>query len=192
MKSALLRRVSPLLLLPAVLTACGIPATDVVEAGGPASGIEARVRVYFVVDDGLFGVYRGVDGRVDVRTAMDALLQGPTDREGVKGVTTELPSSVTLLPTAAPAAGGAVPVPVPVPTTVGTEGFVRVRTSDDAVQLSVSAELDGRKLAVAQLICTALEAQRIASPGTPPKPVSVTQPDGFRTEGADADCPAEG
>ncbi|MFF0161368.1 hypothetical protein ACFYRY_28065 [Streptomyces sp. NPDC005263] len=187
MKSALVRRVSPLLLLPAVLTACGIPATDVVEAGGPASGIEARVRVYLVVDGGLFGVNRSVDGRVDVRTAMDALLQGPTDQESVKGVTTELPSQVALLPTAVPADGAA-----PAPTRVGTDGFVTVRTSDDAVQLSVIAEMDGRNLGVAQLICTALETQRIASPGVPPKQVSLTQPDGVRTEGADVDCPGEG
>ncbi|MDT9696394.1 hypothetical protein [Streptomyces sp. P17] len=166
------------------LTSCGIPTTGVVEAGGPASGVVPTIRVYFVVDDALLGVPRRTAAPVDVEKALRVLFVGPTDLEQSKRITTQLP----LLPG----------VPTPPPTAAATDAPQRSRPADVmtvterngevSVQLSPAAgELTD--LAAAQIICTATAAQRVATPGTEPAPVSVTGADGRRVEGTTVQCP---
>jgi hypothetical protein len=175
--------------LPALcaLVSCGIPATGVVEVGGPASGIVPTVRVYFVADGTLVAVPRRTVAPVDVASAVDVLLQGPTDAERAKRLTTLLP------PSGPPAT--AVPSPLPtglasqVPRAARTPDLVKVATRGDRVSLDLSAEVND--LAAAQLICTAVGAQDVAEPGGDPVTVTVTGPGGRRVGEAAPDCPGE-
>lgn len=190
---------SLLLLLPAlcVLASCGIPATGVVEAGGPASGIVPTIRIYFVADGALVGVPRGTVAPVDVESAVDVLLLGPTVAEESKRLTTLLPSTRLLLtpvPTASPtdlATATATEDPQGAAPASDTD-LVRVTTENHRVSIELlSGDGELADLAAAQLICTALGVQRVASPGAEPRPVTVTSPDGRRVEGTDVDCPDE-
>lgn len=191
-------RRSALLCLPALaaLASCGIPTTGVVEAGGPAGGVPPRVRVYFVRDEALIEVPRRTALPIDVESAVDVLLQGPTDAERAQGVTTSLP-----LP-GPPPTHTAAPAPLPTlhpssaPTRLPDEAaqepdLVRVKTTDDRVTIElveVAGELN--ELAAAQLICTALAAQRVAAPKAAPVPVTVKDAAGRGVEGAGENCPA--
>ncbi|CAM5244486.1 hypothetical protein [Streptomyces aurantiogriseus] len=116
-----------LLVAPAALalSSCGIPATDVVEAGGPASGIAPTTPVYFVRNGTLVAVPRRVPEAGDVRTALEALLQGPTAQERLKSLTTRLARQPERLwPTSAPARtqdGTTTPADTPPPSETPTE-----------------------------------------------------------------------
>jgi len=195
-RSAHAVRRSVLLLLPALcglLTSCGIPATGVVEAGGPASGVASRVRVYLVMDGALIGVRRSIVPPVDVESALLALLQGPTDVEQAQRITTMLPLP-TALPTEAPvspdASGGAAEVPQEVPQEAVARKVLKVTARDDGVLVELSVrEGELTNIAATQILCTALGAQRVADPGGDPAPVTVTSPDGRRFEGAGVQCP---
>lgn len=175
------------LVLPALfaLVSCGIPATGVVEVGGPASGVVPTIRIYLVTDGALVAVPRRTVAPVDVASAVDMLLQGPTDAERAKRLTTLLPQTGRL-PTAAPSATST-GLAVPVPEETRASDLVRVATRGDRVSLQLSAAV--KDLAVAQLICTAVGAQRVADPGSEPGTVTVTDPEGRRAEGAGEDCP---
>ncbi|WP_051858454.1 hypothetical protein [Streptomyces cellulosae] len=186
-------RRSALLFLPVLcaLTSCGVPATGVVEAGGPASGVLPTIWVSFVADGALVAVPRRTVAPVDVESAVRVLLQGPYDAERVKGITTLLPPS------------GGLPTAVPSPTTRSPDSFrqapqkaagpsdlVKVTTLDDRVSIELRpVGVDLPDLATAQLICTAVAAQRVADPEAQPAPVTVTGPDGRRVEATDARCP---
>ncbi|MFJ8463758.1 hypothetical protein [Streptomyces swartbergensis] len=178
-----------LLAVPALCTlaSCGIPTTGVVEAGGPASGVVPTIRVYFVDRDGtLVAVPRRTVAPVDVESAVEVLLQGPTGAEGAKRLTTRLPLP-GLLPTAVPAPDTDGPIEVPQEATAAD--LVKVVAEDDRVSIELTAasgELTG--LAVDQLVCTALGAQRVAEPGAEPLPVTVTGPGGRPVEGTGASC----
>ncbi|MFF9624758.1 hypothetical protein [Streptomyces griseosporeus] len=168
------------------LTSCGIPTTGVVEAGGPAGGIVPTVRVYFVVDGRLVWVPRRVTPPVDVRSAVESLLQGPTRAEGAKRMT-------TLLSPPAPA----VPTSPADPHLEGADRAVSadaVRVSDDGGRIVVRlSPWVGKltRLAVDQVVCTAIAAQRVIRPGDEPRPVSVVGGDGRTFRGAAARCPAD-
>jgi hypothetical protein len=158
----------------------------VVEAGGPASGVVPTIRVSFVADGALVAVPRRTVAPVDVESAVQVLLQGPSEAERVKGITTLLP-----LPDGSATA-------VPSPTALSPDNFMRPRppdvvkvtTRDDRVSLELRpVGVDIPDLAAAQLICTAVAAQRVADPEAQPVPVTVTGPDGRRVEGTDARCP---
>ncbi len=181
-------RRSALLFLPVlwVLASCGVPATGVVEAGGPASGVVPTIRVYLVADGALVGVPRRTVAPVEVESAVQVLLQGPSEAERVKGITTLLP----------PSDGSATAAPSP--TALSPDNFMRppppdvvkVTTRDDRVSIELRpVGVDIPDLATAQLICTAVAAQRIADPEAQPKPVTVTGQDGRRVEGAVVRCP---
>ncbi|MGW3132078.1 hypothetical protein [Streptomyces sp. NPDC001123] len=186
-----LRRRAPLaLLVPAavcVLASCGIPTTGVVQAGGPAVGVVPKARLYFVRDGALFAVRRPTDAPGDVESAVRDLLQGPTDAERSKGVTTGLPQP-TGMPTAVPAYGGATVVPeMP-----SWADLVKVTAGDHRISVRLSAaagEPGDPGLAAAQIACTADAAQRVAAPGAEPEPVTVTFRDGRRFAGAATRCP---
>ncbi|CAM5490669.1 hypothetical protein SALBM311S_08638 [Streptomyces alboniger] len=190
-------RRTALLLLSAlgVLTSCGIPTTGVVQAGGPASGVVPTIRVYFVTDGTLVSVPRRTVAPVDVESAVQVLLQGPSADEEVKRMTTLLP-----LPGALPAFAS---TPTPTPSTlfpdVATRApreaadlsdLVKVTIRENRVSIDVSA-LAGKvsDLAAAQLICTAVGAQRVADLRAEPAPVTVTDRTGRRVEGSGAQCP---
>lgn len=182
-----------LLAVPALcaLASCGIPTTGVVEAGGAASGVVPTIRVYFVAGDGtLVAVPRRTVAPVDVESAVAVLLEGPTEAERVKRLTTLLPLP-GLLATPVPAAT-ATDGPVAVPQEeVRTADLVKVVAEDDRVFIEFTAasnELTG--LPVDQLVCTALGAQRVAEPGAEPLPVTVTDPGGRPVEGTGASCSA--
>ncbi|MEU4484592.1 hypothetical protein AB0H94_06810 [Streptomyces purpurascens] len=77
------RRRAALLAVPALcgLASCGIPATGVVEAGGPAGGVVPTVRVYFVADGKPAPVPRRAVTPIGAASAVEVLLQGPTAEE---------------------------------------------------------------------------------------------------------------
>ncbi|WSQ12554.1 hypothetical protein OG604_34940 [Streptomyces sp. NBC_01231] len=198
-------RRTALLLLSAlgVLTSCGIPATGVVEAGGPASGVVPTIRVYFVTDGTLVAVRRQTVAPVDVESAVRLLLQGPSADEEVKRMTTLLPLPGALPTFASTPTPTPTPAPTPTPSTLFPDGaarapqeadlsdLVKVTTRENRVSIDVSA-LTGKvsDLAAAQLICTAVGAQRVADLRAEPAPVTVTDRTGRRVEGTGAQCPA--
>jgi hypothetical protein len=183
---------SALLLLPALgaLTSCGIPATGVVEAGGPASGVEPTVRVYLVANGALVAVPRRTEAPVGVESAVRVLLQGPSEAELAKRMTTELPlpgAAQTFAPSPVLPEDGATPVPHEA---ARPSDLVKVTTRGDRVWIEVSDSAgELTDLAAAQLLCTAVGAQRVADPGAEPEPVTVTGPGGRRLDGTGAQCP---
>ncbi|SES46471.1 hypothetical protein SAMN04487983_106023 [Streptomyces sp. yr375] len=174
-----------LLCVPALcaLVSCGIPATGVVEAGGPAHGIAPTVRVYLVAGGTLVPVSRGIAGPVDVRSAVEALLLGPTDAERAKRLTTLVPPP-SLAATMAPDSDPATEAP--------DSSAVRVDTRGDKVAIelpTVAGELT--ELAAAQVICTAADARRTvdSDTATTTLTVTVTNGVGHGVEGTDERCP---
>ncbi|MFC9125967.1 hypothetical protein ACFT4A_03860 [Streptomyces sp. NPDC057099] len=193
------RRRAALLALPALcgLASCGIPATGVVEAGGPAGGVVPTVRVYFVADGKPRPVSRRGVTPIGAASAVEALLQGPTAEEQAFGLKSLLPRTRVDLPTAVPAdpaPSAATEVPRPPatedPRAAEATDFAKVTTRGDqvSIELSLSSADDLPDLAVAQLICTATEAARVANPGDDPVTVTVEGRDGRRLEST-ARCP---
>ncbi|WP_345655358.1 hypothetical protein [Streptomyces siamensis] len=80
------------------LTACGVPPSDAIEAGEPASGIfprsepsgQAVVSLYFLADGDPKAYPRKIDHPVDLRTVVGQPFYGPTRGEAVTA-TTQLP-----------------------------------------------------------------------------------------------------
>ncbi|MEU9309196.1 hypothetical protein [Streptomyces sp. NPDC048256] len=194
-----------LLCVPALwtLVSCGIPATGVVEAGGPAHGLVPMLRVYLVENGSLVAVPRRPAGAVDAESAVMNLLEGPTKTERAKRLTTLLPP-LTAAPTSAPTSAPTPLVSVP-PTAGPSDGSAAEAAASAAVSVNarsgvvsihlryVSEELSD--LATAQLICTAAEAQRIADTGTGPGAeavtVKVTNARGRSVEGSGERCPED-
>ncbi|MGW0870483.1 hypothetical protein ACWD3Z_08275 [Streptomyces sp. NPDC002740] len=192
-----------LLCVPALcaLVSCGIPATGVVEAGGPAHGIVPMVRVYFVENGSLVAVPRRPVGTVDAESAVKSLLEGPTEAERAKRLTTLLPPP-TAAPTIAP-----IPVASMPPATDPSGGPAAEAPASATVSVSVNARSgvvsmqlhdfseELTDLAMAQLVCTAAEAQRTTDTGTSvgtgtgAVTVKVTNALGRSVEGTDERCP---
>ncbi|MFI1030855.1 hypothetical protein [Streptomyces sp. NPDC020951] len=190
-----------LLCVPALCTlvSCGIPATGVVEAGGPAHGIAPTLRIYFVHDGALIAVPRTTDAVVDVQPAVLSLLAGPTEAEQAAGLTTRLPP-VKFAPTPAPTRDPSTPfdaVPSEDPAaeakaeaaeSLTVAVSVNAQNGDVSIRLPYgSRELDD--LAMAQLICTAVEARRTLDAGAEAVTVTVTDALGRSVEGSDERCP---
>lgn len=117
------------------LAGCGVPPSDVIQAGAPASGmfspapsVPAAVALYFVHDGDLTAYPRAVRDPGDFGSVVGLLFDGPTSGEAV-AATTELPRLDT-----SPEV------------TVGGDNTVSVRLPDDASPLS--------HLAMLQLACT--------------------------------------
>ncbi|MGR4847692.1 hypothetical protein [Streptomyces sp. LARHCF252] len=185
---------SALLVVPALcgLASCGIPATGVVEAGGPAGGVVPTVRVYFVADGKPAPVSRRVVTPIGAASAVEVLLQGPTAEEQAVGLKSLLPLTGADLPTAVPADPDRPPA-TEVPRAVEATDFAKVTTRGHrvSIELSLSSAGDLPDLAVTQLICTAVEAHRVAGPGGEEVTAAVAGQDGRRIEGTAARCPAE-
>ncbi|MFM9445562.1 hypothetical protein [Streptomyces acidiscabies] len=89
------RRAAPALAALLALSSCGIPATGVVEAGGPASGIAPVTAVYYVRDGALSAAARPTGLPGDPDDALSLLLTLPPPGEGFT-------THVKIPPTAAP------------------------------------------------------------------------------------------
>ncbi|MEU4173161.1 hypothetical protein AB0F46_40710 [Streptomyces sp. NPDC026665] len=86
-----------------MLTACGVPPSDVIQAGEPA-GVEVSpspkpsapviVSFYFLHDGELTAYLRRIDGPSDLTTVIGLLFDGPTRVEALKA-STELPRLTT-------------------------------------------------------------------------------------------------
>ncbi|GAA5205918.1 hypothetical protein [Streptomyces thinghirensis] len=180
------RRRLPLLLAAALLplTACGIPATGVVEAGEPATGVlepgrtatpsqaesvavpVTTVPLYFVTDGALVAVSRTTHGATDLGSTVLMLFKGPDEQEQKAGLTTELP-------------------PASVVPTIRTDGAAVV------VQLPRSTgSLSGT--AVDQLACTVAVARLRQDPALGSAQVTVEQPGGRLAGRSSDDCPTGG
>ncbi|MGW3954825.1 hypothetical protein ACWEKM_28715 [Streptomyces sp. NPDC004752] len=180
-----------LLTVPALfgLCACGIPATGVVEAGGPASGIVPVTPVYFVRDGALVAVERPTARPGDAGAALEMLFAGPTPAEAVGNLSTEVPGTPTaaLMPP-----GGALLSPATA--YPGTEKSAAdgttVSVKGDALAIRLPADF-GRlsRLATRQLICTAAAAHRIGEPSADTVTVTLSSGSGWRAEGTDENCP---
>ncbi|MGA5356342.1 hypothetical protein [Streptomyces purpurascens] len=192
------RRRAALLAVPALcgLASCGIPATGVVEAGGPAGGVVPTVRVYFVADGKPAPVPRRAVTPIGAASAVEVLLQGPTAEEQAAGLKSLLPLTGADLPTAVPADPPATETSrtpaTEAPRAAGATDFAKVTTRGDRVSIELSLPSAGAlpDLAVTQLICTAAEAAQAANPGDDPVTVMVAGRDGRRLEGTAARCPA--
>ncbi|WP_328745150.1 hypothetical protein OHT57_06910 [Streptomyces sp. NBC_00285] len=176
-----LHRVLPLTLL--VLTSCGIPATGVVEAGGPASGTLPITPVYFVRDGGLVAMPRTTELPGDPAAALRLLLAGPMSGEGRSGedVSTEIPALPTSM-APPPASADATGQPSPDGPTVTVNG--------DAMSIRLPADtgpLSG--VAVRQVVCTAAAAYRFTRPSADPVTAEVVYGGGRGVRGSDEGCP---
>lgn len=186
------RRLVPLL-APALLalSACGIPATGVVQAGGPASGIVPVTPVYLVRDGALVAVQRTTGSPGDVHAALELLFAGPTPGEVLGSLTTQVPGAPTAMP---PAPGGLFAVPADTPTVpAGTPSVPAdtptVSVKGDTLTVRLPGGIDGlSRLATRQLVCTVAAAHRIGTPsaGTVTVTMSVG---GRRSTATDGNCP---
>ncbi|MFD6285850.1 hypothetical protein [Streptomyces sp. NPDC060205] len=193
---------APLLALLAV-TSCGIPATGVVEAGGPASGALPLTPVYFVENGRLAAVPRNTGRPGDPTDALRLLMVGPlADEGGTDVLTTELP----LLPTAMAPPSAAVAVPEGSPSAAvdvpeaspsdpsGAAGSVSdiptVTVAGNVMTIRLPAGMAGLSdLGVRQLVCTATAAYRLTRPGTAALTAAVTG-GGHLVRTPDARCPS--
>ena len=146
-----------------LLSGCGIPATGVVQAGDPATGVRPTAVLYFIADDQLVPVYREVTEPIHVRRAVELLIGGPDVLDRRRGLTT----AFTRISTPAISADGA-----------------RV-----SVQLSPYTD-PLVPIAARQLICTVAEAHLADDPDAVRTGVTVTVTglNGWRAQGSSHDC----
>ncbi|MFF0013553.1 hypothetical protein [Streptomyces sp. NPDC005374] len=176
-----LHRVLPLTLL--ALTSCGIPATGVVQAGGPASGTLPITSVYFVNGGGLVAMPRTTERPGDPAAALRLLLAGPMAGEGRSGedISTEipaLPTSMALPPATADSTGQ----PPPDEPTVTAKG--------DALSIRLPQGMGPLSdIGLRQVVCTAAAAYRFTRPSADPVTAEVVYGGGRRVRGSDEDCP---
>ncbi|MFF7052889.1 hypothetical protein ACFY94_31520 [Streptomyces griseorubiginosus] len=186
---------APLLALLA-LTSCGIPATGVVEAGGPASGALPLTPVYFVENGRLVAMQRNTGRPGDPTDALRLLWDGPLAGEGgtdrLDSLTTELPA----LPTAMALPSVATDVPgSPLSDPSGAAGnpasdTPTVTVAGNTMTIRLPAGMSGLSdLGVRQLVCTATAAYRLTRPSAPSLTAAVTG-GGHLVRMSDARCPA--
>ncbi|MFF3329167.1 hypothetical protein ACFYWX_06325 [Streptomyces sp. NPDC002888] len=183
-----------LLVVPAALalSSCGIPATGVVEAGAPASGIAPTTPVYFVRNGTLVAIPRKVPEAGDVRAAVEALLKGPTPQERRKSLTTRLarqPGLFSRAPAPAVTQDGNPTAAEAAETPTET---MEVTTRGDSLSVELpwyTAELSS--LAADQVICTVARAHLLTlwDVKSVTVTVTVTGAVGPPIEGSDDRCP---
>ncbi|MDX3384647.1 hypothetical protein PV682_24725 [Streptomyces niveiscabiei] len=166
------RRAAPALVALLALSSCGIPATGVVEAGGPASGITPVTAVYYLRDGALGAVLRPTERPGDTDDALSLLLTGPPPGEGFT-------TQVRALPTAAP--GNFLEK--------SPEGFA---VTEDGSTLTVRLR-DGMReltdLAIDQVVCTVAAARRIAAPQLSVVTVQLVEREQQLARRTDGRCP---
>ncbi|NNN38286.1 hypothetical protein HLK59_49985 [Streptomyces sp. S3(2020)] len=161
-----------------LLSACDIPATGVVEAGGPASGIPPTVPVYLIRDGALVAVSRTISDAGEPVTAVESLLQGPTPQERRERLTTALAVQPTPLR------------PTPSPTEPLPDEAVRLTAQNNAVHVELPSYAgDLTRLAADQVICTAARAYLLTREDLESTTVTVTDATGEVVVGGVERCP---
>ncbi|MEV7883110.1 hypothetical protein ACWD3I_11935 [Streptomyces sp. NPDC002817] len=161
-----------------LLSACDIPATGVVEAGGPASGIPPTVPIYLIRDGALVAVPRTISYAGEPVAAVESLLKGPTPQERRKRLTTDLALQLSATR------------PTPSPTELLPEETVRLMTETDRVYLELPRYAGKMtSLAANQVICTAARAYLLTRPDLDSTTVTVTDAAGGTFEGDVERCP---
>ncbi|WP_329225389.1 hypothetical protein [Streptomyces canus] len=171
----------PLLTLLA-LTSCGIPATGVVQAGGPASGTLPMTQVYFVENGALVAMPRTTELPGDPEAALQLLMAGPLGGEGRSGrLSTEVPGAPTAaaLPPATDEPGNPVSLDTPTVTVKGDAMTIRLPPGMDRLS----------DTGVRQVVCTAAAAYRLTRPAEATVTAEVTDGDGWRVTASDEGCP---
>ncbi|MGA4983655.1 hypothetical protein ACPB9I_16585 [Streptomyces cellulosae] len=85
-----------------MLTGCGVPTSDVIEAGAPASGIPgpapteavaepATAPLFFLTEGELTAYPRPAGDAADLTSLIRLLLEGPNEKERATSATTDLP-----------------------------------------------------------------------------------------------------
>ncbi|MET7692898.1 hypothetical protein ABZT06_33885 [Streptomyces sp. NPDC005483] len=175
-----LRRVPLLTLL--ALTSCGIPATEVVQAGGPASGTLPLTPVYFVENGALVATSRTTELPGDPEAALQLLMAGPLAGEGRLGdLSTEVPDLPTSVPAPTAAADGPGTPPSDGPTVTVQGSTMTIRLAPGMDTLSDTG--------VRQMICTAAAAYRLTRPSVGSVTAEVMDAAGRRVRGSDEGCP---
>ncbi|MGW0953524.1 hypothetical protein ACWDAO_06890 [Streptomyces sp. NPDC001212] len=171
------------------LSACGIPTTGVVEAGGPASGIKPTTPVYFVRDGALVAVPRTTDKPGDAGAALQMLLIGPTSTEVDEHLSTEVPGKPAEMPQAL-ATAAPEPAPAsPTPERTSPDGPT-VSLHDNALSIRLPPGFGAlSRLATEQLICTAAAAHRMGDLSSNAMTVTVSDGGGWHAEETDENCP---
>ncbi|MFJ9007545.1 hypothetical protein [Streptomyces canus] len=171
----------PLLALLA-LTSCGIPATGVVEAGGPASGALPMTQVYFVENGALVAMPRTTERPGDPEAALQLLMAGPLAGEGRSGrLSTEVPG----VPTAV-----ALPPATDEPGNPASPDAPTVTVKGDAMTIRLPPGMDGLSdIGVRQIVCTAAAAYRLTRPSDAMVTAEVADGGGRRLTASDEGCP---
>jgi hypothetical protein len=174
-----LRRVPLLALL--ALTSCGIPATGVVEAGGPASGTLPMTRVYFVENGALVATLRTTELPGDPEAALQLLMSGPLTGERRSG---RLTSEVPGVPTAM-----ALPPATDEPGNPSSPDTPKVTVQRDAMTIRLPPGMDRLSgIGVRQIVCTAAAAYRLTRPSDATVTAEVTGGDGWQARASDEGC----
>lgn len=154
-------------------TACGIGTSAPMPAGSPAimgntdvpESADRETRIYLTTSRGPWPVWRHLTPGADVQTSMDLLLDGPTEAERDRGVTTAVP-----------------------------QGFARIvaTVSADRVDIEVPTRLADTDVRIAdQIVCTAASAPGIPGDATPGEVLVVLHEPGDR-KGVRTQCDANG
>ncbi|MFJ9036708.1 hypothetical protein ACIRF8_08985 [Streptomyces sp. NPDC102406] len=118
---------------------------------------------------------------MDIDSALRILFQGPTAAEGAKKMTTQVAAAPATALTGQPVEVPGEPLPA---------APVKVTVRQDRVTVELSRRAGkATRLAAWQIICTTGAAQRLATPGAQPAPVTVVTADGRRYAGDPTRCP---
>ncbi len=119
------------------LTGCGVPTSDVIEAGAPASGMPgpaptktlaepATVPLFFLTDGELTAYPRPATDAGDLASVVRLLLEGPNEKERAASATTDLPR-LTGAPSVTVIDGVTITVTLPdTPTPVSREALLQL------------------------------------------------------------------
>ncbi|MET8898665.1 hypothetical protein [Streptomyces albogriseolus] len=118
------------------LTGCGVPASDVIEAGAPASGmpgpaptasaVPATVPLFFLTEGELTAYPRPAGDAGDLTSVVRLLFEGPNEKERVTSATTDLPR-LTGAPSVTVTDGVTITVTLPdTPTPVSREALLQL------------------------------------------------------------------
>ncbi|MGI5501084.1 hypothetical protein [Lentzea sp. CA-135723] len=120
------------------LASCGIRPTPVLTGGEGPTVSSRTLTVYFVRPDGngLTRRNRAYTGGVDITTAINLLLAGPTDDERKQGLTTDLPETRSR----AVAARNYVVLPDDVNPLASKWGFIQIHCTAQANGVEIAPE----------------------------------------------------
>ncbi|MFD8169291.1 hypothetical protein ACFV2W_22855 [Streptomyces cellulosae] len=121
-----------------MLTGCGVPTSDVIEAGAPASGMPgppvptadvaepATVPLFFLTDGELTAYPRPATDAADLTSVVRLLLEGPNEKERAVSATTALPR-LSSAPSVTVTDGSTIKVTLPdAPTPVSREALLQL------------------------------------------------------------------